>query len=213
MNTQNKMIINDNNITFYINNETQKYVINIKELIKNNIKLDKILDENIIEKIIRICITNNDYNFNLNNIVTLQYYLLDEEINITINLNIKNFENNYNKIFELNQEEKDNMLINLFKKVDKMEKYINIIMRKKIFASLPCTIYYDAINDFSNTKTYCYVSNLSNSLLDDLIIINKIDDNVFDIDKTNKEDRVKLIEKYYSRQDDNSTSRTYNKIL
>lgn len=124
-NTQNKIIIVDEDVTFYIKNEIKQYTIKIKELINKKTKIDKSLDTNIIEKIIRKKITINDYDFNADTIIKIKNLIFDEEIEITIFLNIEDFKFNHDKVLNLNNKEKDKLLINLLKEKNIFEMYNN----------------------------------------------------------------------------------------
>ena len=129
MNTiqQNKIDICHENIIFLINNETKKYTIKLQELVNNKITIDQSLDDKIIAKIIRKTIKENDYNIIVDNNVSIkiQYFILDEEINITINIDIDEFKNNYEKILDLDQKEKDKLLIDLLKRMENLEQKQN----------------------------------------------------------------------------------------
>lgn len=130
----NIITIKSNIVIFCVMNNTKKYEVPIKELIKNNIMATDISNKGIIEKVIRKTIQNKNYKFIIDNegiiTVDINYILLDEEINIVILLELSNFKNNYDYIDNIENEEKDIIIKKLLEKVYILENKINT--KKKI---------------------------------------------------------------------------------
>lgn len=191
----NKQItINKDHIIVLIENSTKQYKINIKELIQTKIFSKNINNDNLIEKIIKKVIGNNDYIILIKNelvIIEINHIILDEEINILIHLRLDKFENNYDKVLESNYDKishnfDNNAIIELLIRILKEKKTIKKSKYPKTITLYAKYIYkhekyikYESmpnINDIFNidinnlNNEYKFITNNTKGLLSDACI-------------------------------------------